>query len=106
MHFLLGSKKVFSQPYLERKHARRREEINKLTPVKQPRKIEAYIIFLRQQRLRAGIKQQELASILRTKQSAVSRFECGLTSPSLSFLERYARAIGVNIVVTIRLDKS
>lgn len=51
-------------------------------------------------RRRAGLTQAEVAELMGTTQSAVSRVESGRSVPTIDFVDRYARALGV----TIRLE--
>ncbi len=44
-------------------------------------------------RIKKGITQEKLAQRMKTKQSAVSRLESGNANPSLSFLQRLAKAL-------------
>lgn len=48
-------------------------------------------------RLSQGLTQADLAKKLKTKQSAISRLESGMSSPSLSFLEKIAFALGFKL---------
>lgn len=49
----------------------------------------------------AGLTQSALAAGMATTQSAVSELEGGATDPRLSTLQRYARAAGSKITVTV-----
>lgn len=55
--------------------------------------------MLRESRLLAGLTQAQVAERMGTTQSVVSRAEAGWIEPSLSFIERFARATGRPIVV-------
>lgn len=99
MLFRLGSKKYFDRYYLEQKRRLRNE--NKKESVRKARQIEPFVVYLRSLRVRAGLSQQELASNMATKQSAISRFENGMTSPTLSFLLRYASFVNAKIDIRI-----
>jgi len=46
-------------------------------------------------RLRAGLSQTQLASLMNTKQPAIARLERGDSDPTLSTIEKLARALGV-----------
>lgn len=62
---------------------------------------------LREARLGAGLSQAELARRARTSQSAVARYERGVSTPSLATLERLLRACGRPLRLTIpRLTRS
>lgn len=52
-------------------------------------------------RLRQGLTQAELAKKLNTKQSAISRLECGDYNPSLTFLNRLAKALEAKLHISI-----
>ena len=52
-------------------------------------------------RLRLGMSQITLANSLRTSQSEVSDFETGKTNPTVEFLERVARTLGVKIKILV-----
>jgi transcriptional regulator with XRE-family HTH domain len=49
-------------------------------------------------RIKAGLTQEELAEILHTKKSNISRLERvnSKSSPKLSTIEEYAKAVGYN----------
>lgn len=49
----------------------------------------------------AGMSQKEVASLMETTQSAVSEFESGRTDPHLSTIQRYARAVGARVTVSL-----
>lgn len=51
-------------------------------------------------RLESGLSQSEFAKKIGTKQSAVSRLESGSYNPSIAFLGKVAKALGVKLVVT------
>ena len=71
-------------------------EYDQLTPAYQLRK---NLIAIRQQ---AGLTQQELAEILHTKKSNISRLENVNTtaSPTLSTIENYANAVGYKLKIS------
>ena len=52
-------------------------------------------------RTRARLSQAELAKRMGTSQSTVARLESGTAKPSLSTLERFARATGTRVRVSI-----
>lgn len=56
-------------------------------------------------RIIKGITQKKLADLIGTKQSSISRLESGSFLPSLSFLEKIAKALKSKIRVSIELDK-
>lgn len=55
--------------------------------------------LLREARLRAGLTQAELACRAGTTQSAISRWEAGVTRPPLEALRRLVRACGLELRV-------
>lgn len=55
-------------------------------------------------RIIKGITQKKLADLIGTKQSSISRLENGSFLPSLSFLERIAKALKSKIRISIELD--
>ena len=52
-------------------------------------------------RLRAGLSQMELATLMGTSQSAIARLESGQTLPSTKTLIRFAEATGSKIQVRL-----
>ena len=72
-----------------------KKEYDSLTPAYELRK---RLIRLRRQ---AGLTQEEMAQLLNTKKSNISRLENvnSKISPKISTIEKYARAIGYNIDV-------
>ncbi len=54
-------------------------------------------VVLKQARLEAGLTQEEVARLLDTKKSAISRIENHAEDVRLSTLVNYAQAIGKNI---------
>lgn len=58
-------------------------------------------VMLKQARLDAGITQEELASRLHTKKTAISRIENHAEDIKLSTLERFAEAIGKQLTLKI-----
>jgi DNA-binding XRE family transcriptional regulator len=61
-------------------------------------------VILRQAREAAGLTQDEVARILRTKKSAISRIENHADDVRLSTIRRYAEAVGAKL--QIRLSNS
>lgn len=53
-------------------------------------------------RLRKGLTQSEVAELVKTRQSVISRLENANTIPTLSFLQRLASALRTEITVTVR----
>lgn len=53
-----------------------------------------------QKRLEQGLTQSQLAKKVGTKQSAISRLESGAYNPSITFLEKVAKALNLNLVVS------
>ena len=58
-------------------------------------------VMLKQARLDAGVTQEELATRLRTKKTAISRIENHAADIKLSTLERFAGAIGKHLPLKI-----
>ena len=54
-----------------------------------------------ERRLKQGLTQTELAKKLNTKQSAISRLECGDYNPSLAFLNRLAKALDAKLRISL-----
>jgi ribosome-binding protein aMBF1 (putative translation factor) len=52
-------------------------------------------------RLEQGLTQSELAKKIGTKQSAISRLESGNYNPSIAFLGKVAKALSLNLVVSM-----
>lgn len=50
-------------------------------------------------RVKKRLTQADLAKSMGTKQSVISRFESGRTTPSLSFLKRLAHALNASLQV-------
>ncbi len=59
-------------------------------------------VLLKQEREAAGLTQEEVARRLGTKKSAISRIENHAEDIKLSTLEKFAGAIGKNLVIEIR----
>lgn len=55
-------------------------------------------------RTRAGLTQSEVAARMGTTQSVIARLESGRAAPSLRSLERYARAVGGRVRVSIEAE--
>lgn len=53
------------------------------------------------QRLQRGMTQAQLAKKLKTKQSAISRFESGTSNPTIDFLQKLADALNVKLQITV-----
>ncbi len=49
-------------------------------------------------RLMRGLTQKQLAGIVGTKQPSIARIESGSLLPSLSFLEKIAKALETNLI--------
>jgi ribosome-binding protein aMBF1 (putative translation factor) len=54
-----------------------------------------------QKRLEKGMTQRDLAQKIGTKQSAISRFEAGGYNPTLSFLNKIARALDSKVIICL-----
>jgi DNA-binding XRE family transcriptional regulator len=58
-------------------------------------------VLLKQARLEAGLTQDEVAKILNTKKSAISRIENHAEDIRLSTLVNYAQAVGKNLQLQV-----
>jgi DNA-binding XRE family transcriptional regulator len=58
-------------------------------------------VLLKQARIDAGLTQDEVAKILNTKKSAISRIENHAEDIRLSTLANYAQAIGKNLHINV-----
>jgi len=52
-------------------------------------------------RLEKGLTQKELARRIGTKQSAISRLESGTYNPTISFLEKIAKALDAKLKISL-----
>ncbi len=52
-------------------------------------------------RLTKGVTQAELAKAMRTKQSAISRFESGKYHPTIHFLRKITNALGATLEIKV-----
>lgn len=52
-------------------------------------------------RIKLGLTQAQLAEMVGTKQPSIARLESGASSPSLSFLEKVAEALGAEMRVNL-----
>ena len=57
-------------------------------------------------RLEKGLTQKELAELVGTKQSGISRLENASVKPSLGFLQKVARALGARIEIHLHRIES
>jgi HTH-type transcriptional regulator / antitoxin HipB len=60
-----------------------------------------FSVMLREARKRAGATQESIAKKLRTKKSAISRIENHSDDIRLSTLHKYAKALGMRLLVQI-----
>lgn len=58
-------------------------------------------VLLKQARLEAGLTQQEVATILKTRKSAISRIENHAEDIRLSTLVNYAHAVGKSLQLKV-----
>ena len=58
-------------------------------------------IMLKQARLEAGLTQDEVASAIGTRKTAISRLENHVQDVKLSTIEKYAKALGKRIHIKI-----
>jgi len=61
----------------------------------------AIIEKLIQRRLQRGVTQGQLAEMIGTKQTAISRFESGTYNPTVGFLYKVADALDAKLKVTV-----
>ncbi|AOO81210.1 helix-turn-helix domain-containing protein [Bosea vaviloviae] len=61
----------------------------------------ALLTSLIRARTKAGLTQEELAQRMGTTQSVIARLESGRGKPSTRTLERYARATGTKLRITL-----
>ena len=61
----------------------------------------ALITAIIQKRIEKGLTQAVLARKVGTKQSAIARLESGNYNPSLAFLEKVAKALGVQLTISL-----
>jgi HTH-type transcriptional regulator/antitoxin HipB len=59
-------------------------------------------VILRQAREEAGLTQEQLATLLDTKKSAISRIENHAADIRLSTLDRFASALGKRLEIAVR----
>lgn len=59
-------------------------------------------VMLKEARLEMGLTQEEIATILRTKKTAISRIENHAEDIKLSTLEKFAAALGKKIVLRLQ----
>ncbi|MZQ98912.1 MAG: helix-turn-helix domain-containing protein [Acidaminobacter sp.] len=71
-----------------------KNEYNELSPIYELKK---EIIRLR---LEKGLSQRDLADLIGTKQSAISRLENGSYNPTVEFLNRVAHSLGKELHIT------
>ena len=82
--------------FLFKQDAHLKEEYDALQPIYEIRR------QLIQYRNDLGLSQQELANMVGTKQSAISRLETGDYNPSIEFLNKVANALGKKVRIMIQ----
>ncbi len=65
-------------------------------------KIRDLILDFKQARIKKNMTQKEVAILMETKQTAISRFENYDTKPSIDFLMRYAKALGKELELRLK----
>ncbi|MEK7626936.1 MAG: helix-turn-helix transcriptional regulator [Patescibacteria group bacterium] len=60
------------------------------------------IRMVMEKRIKKGITQKELAQMIGTKQSAISRFESGEYNPTILFLDKLVDALGAKIKISVK----
>ncbi len=73
-----------------------KDEFEALEPIYE---IKSQLIQLRNEK---GLSQKDLAELIGTKQSAISRLESGNYNPSLDFLSKLAHALGKEFHVVFK----
>jgi HTH-type transcriptional regulator/antitoxin HipB len=58
-------------------------------------------VLLKQAREQAGLTQEQLAKMLRTKKTAISRIENHAQDIKLSTIQKVAKALGKNLEITL-----
>lgn len=86
LNFTVWEKEALKDP-------RFREEYEKLQPEF------AVVEALLRARKEKGLRQQDLARKVGTKQSVISRLEVGGTNPTVSFLQRLAQALDTRLEI-------
>ncbi|HHY13301.1 MAG TPA: helix-turn-helix transcriptional regulator [Thermoanaerobacterales bacterium] len=81
-----------------RKHLINKENISELQTNELHYNLLRELIKCRHER---NLTQKELAEIIGTKQSAISRLESGKLNPSVKFLQKVANALNVKIDIKI-----
>ena len=59
-------------------------------------------ILLKQAREQAGLTQEQLAKIIKTQKTAISRIENHAEDIKLSTIQKVAKALGKNLEITLR----
>jgi len=54
--------------------------------------------MVKEERMKNGLTQKDLAKLLKTKQSSIARLERGNCLPSLNFLEKIAQALNTKLL--------
>lgn len=62
-------------------------------------------LLIEEWRIKQGFTQSKLARRMNTKQEAIARVERGNYMPSLSFLERVAKAFGAELEIKFKTPK-
>lgn len=89
---------------IERLLAGKAERARRRPALDQDRTLQALVADLVTARVAAGMTQQEVADRMSSTKSAVSRLESGTrTRPTLTTIEKYARAVGAVVEIRIRI---
>lgn len=54
------------------------------------------------ERIKKGLSQAELAKRIGTKQSAIARIESGNANPSIEFLDKMTKAMGLKLIIQVK----
>jgi HTH-type transcriptional regulator / antitoxin HipB len=87
------------QDYIDERKSRDNEFAENFDEAYQEFKLGA---MLREERVKAGISQEELARKAHTTKSAISRLEKRMKDMKLSTLERVVHALGKEVVIQIK----
>ena len=74
------------------------KDVQKAYKALEPEFVLAYTVI--EKRIEKGLTQSQLAHMIGTKQSAISRLESGNYNPSVVFLRKIARALKLNLQIS------
>jgi ribosome-binding protein aMBF1 (putative translation factor) len=89
--------------YVEQFMSRGKRQARRRRALEADRLLRVLAVDLVAARAAAGMTQQDVAARMPTTKSAVSRFESGRrTCPTLTTIEKYARAVGAIVEIRVR----